>query len=710
MVSRRARSPSVEVPPKNLLKRRRILKKSPDVLGIYSDGTSLAFQARGSDASEMAETDALLGAMAADDGWLDGTQGMNEEAPLNSTPGRNDPIPQMGMSQRLAASPSYSPTQPAPKGADPEWWKDPHRTQEYNPFTGSPPSTYSQGASSSPAAYETPAKSRRVGDSQTELESCTTKSNNDGLELVPHPMDLDEEDDDKEKDLQLPIQLGREKWVPEGKARKMLFNWAYKEFAAVNRGRQCGKSAKTKQKARNWLLTQRAGKLQALLNDTMEDADVYQYRIGCPSARQLAKDKPWDGRSRFILLTFNQQTWQVNPPIREVRPTIRDIEEWARTGCPMITCLWNRAQEEIEGLVRRMEVIRWTMSLEICPKTYKEKNVVKFHFHVVLEWSRRIRFVKLCNKIVFCGARVGHVTTDGTDQLAEVSRKRARKLCSDSMHFYGQIQKVGFVFQKTNFVAFQDFNVNPRWISTWFQRQKITYDVATKLFIDCGSNVRGNLCNMEEQRKALNTMAMKAHQAMVLNSLAATQKKCLDLGGQIGEWENQFLELKERYKFLVLNGKGGTGKTKWACAYFARHARTPDEYIFLRKKMLFLTCTGTELPNVGRYTYGEHYGIVYDEGTPEMVWSNREVFQGLPEISTIGDSHTHRFAQDVCLSGCRQIITCNDWNDRMSFLTKTQQEWFAGNAIVIQITDPVYTDVSLYSPVLADGPPPEIHW
>ena len=154
----------------------------------------------------------------------------------------------------------------------------------------------------------------------------------------------------------------------------------------------------------------------------------------------------------------------------------------------------------------------------------------------------------------------------------------------------------------------------------------------------------------------------------------------------------------------MLTGRGGTGKTMWALGYFARNARSPDEFIILREKMLFLTCTGTDLPDVSKYKYGTNCGIVYDEGTPEMVWANREVFQGLPEVSTIGDSHTHIYAQNVCLSGCRQIITLNDWWERIAMLTPVQRRWFWENAIVADVEEPLYTNIPLYPPHLQDPP------
>ena len=146
----------------------------------------------------------------------------------------------------------------------------------------------------------------------------------------------------------------------------------------------------------------------------------------------------------------------------------------------------------------------------------------------------------------------------------------------------------------------------------------------------------------------------------------------------------------------VLAGPGGTGKTQWALAYFARKARTPEEYLALREKMLFLTCTGTNLPDVSKYVYGKHQGIVYDEGTPEMVWDNREIFQGLAEKCTVGDTHTHMYAREVCVTGCLQVITCNDWWERLEQLEPVRQEWLRANVIVGYVPQPLYTDVDLY--------------
>ena len=98
----------------------------------------------------------------------------------------------------------------------------------------------------------------------------------------------------------------------------------------------------------------------------------------------------------------------------------------------------------------------------------------------------------------------------------------------------------------------------------------------------------------------------------------------------------------------------------------------------------------------GKYVYGKHRGIVYDEGTPEMVWDNREIFQGLAELCTVGDTHTHMYASQVCFTGCRQIITCNDWYDRLALLPEVRQQWLLDNCIVAEVPKELYTDMNLY--------------
>ena len=199
----------------------------------------------------------------------------------------------------------------------------------------------------------------------------------------------------------------------------------------------------------------------------------------------------------------------------------------------------------------------------------------------------------------------------------------------------------------------------------------------------------------EQLRLAPNSYNINERRAIVLDHLARQRREFVD-PPRLLEWEQQFSEIRDRYKFYVLTGRSGMGKTTWASAYFARKARSPSEFFAFRKKMLLLTCTTDRLPPIGQYRNGHIYGIVYDEGTPQMVLSRKEIFQSRPELCTIRDARTPDSTVNVCFSGCRQIITCNDWWERINMLTTVERNWFTMNAIVADVDVPLYKETPLF--------------
>ena len=73
------------------------------------------------------------------------------------------------------------------------------------------------------------------------------------------------------------------------------------------------------------------------------------------------------------------------------------------------------------------------------------------------------------------GVKPTNARSDDNADEGDLVRKRQRKVSSDGAHFYNQMQKIGACNVWTNYKAFEDFNVNPRWISVWMQRQKILF-------------------------------------------------------------------------------------------------------------------------------------------------------------------------------------------------------------------------------------------
>ena len=106
----------------------------------------------------------------------------------------------------------------------------------------------------------------------------------------------------------------------------------------------------------------------------------------------------------------------------------------------------------------------------------------------------RMKFIK---GMTFCGAKVSHMKYDGSNNAGYMARKSSKRLCGDGMHFYCQAKKVGTLNIQTNYPAFEAFNVNPRWISTWYNRGKISWTEANTLFVNTGQNIRSYLNNLQ---------------------------------------------------------------------------------------------------------------------------------------------------------------------------------------------------------------------
>ena len=58
------------------------------------------------------------------------------------------------------------------------------------------------------------------------------------------------------------------------------------------------------------------------------------------------------------------------------------------------------------------------------------------------------------------------------------------------------------------------------------------------------------------------------------------------------------------------------------------------------------------------------------------------------------------------MSGSIQIITCNDWWDRMWYMSPGQRSWFAEGVIVADVDTPLFTNIPLYGPAAVAGAPP----
>eukprot|EP00966_Prymnesium_polylepis_P010281 237119-Prymnesium_polylepis.2 len=131
------------------------------------------------------------------------------------------------------------------------------------------------------------------------------------------------------------------------------------------------------------------------------------------------------------------------------------------------------------------------------------------------------------------------------------------------------------------------------------------------------------------------------------------------------EWKMQYGIEKLRYKFLVIHGPSLTGKTEFAKSLF--------ENAFLHRDTIAWT----------GYNEDKHDAIIFDDikGIYKHVSENRALFQaGAPIVTQTSATNVHALTVDVTAKPL--IITSND---------EPLGEWLLANAVVMNVTDPLYS-------------------
>ena len=183
-----------------------------------------------------------------------------------------------------------------------------------------------------------------------------------------------------------------------------------------------------------------------------------------------------------------------------------------------------------------------------------------------------------------------------------------------------------------------------------------------------------NLSNLaiysREQRLAL----IAEKKEMIEQILSTTRKEFVHVAEK-DLFDKQFETVKSRYKFLVLCGNSGTGKT-WFCKHITGN---PLE-------VLEVNCANCPEPDLRQYDPFLHKAILFDEASPAMVISQKKLFQCPPVEVALGSSTTNCHAYSIFVSGCRFVICSNTWVEDVNKMEKMgDREWLNANSFVADI-------------------------
>ena len=243
--------------------------------------------------------------------------------------------------------------------------------------------------------------------------------------------------------------------------------------------------------------------------------------------------------------------------------------------------------------------------------------------------------------------------------------------------FYVCVNKIGSLLSTSTKEMFVDYPVSPAWITSLLAAEKLTYQTAADLFVRCVVNVDHNLKALETLAR-YNRVKMIAEKRLHLERLLRSTQRPFKTIAMVEKWDQQYTELMDRYKFLVLDGKSRTGKSR-----FAANRTTPE-------KFLNVDCSSATEPDMRCFDREKHDVVLWDEATPELVLRVKKLAQASIDEVRLGQSATNVNSYVVWFHRVKLIVASNVWAASLERCAMEDREWLNANSFYVWVDSPLH--------------------
>ena len=377
-------------------------------------------------------------------------------------------------------------------------------------------------------------------------------------------------------------------------------------------------------------------------------------------------------RGTFVLATYMGGRFNVHDSLpRSLHVDDADGLVAALRETSAVRRLQRECVEFLTQLAKKLAVSRWAWALEVCPRTWANSGCIRCHLHTAM--LRTPEFFVPASALAW------------GDVNPYISRscpgKREKKAAgAAALLFYCQASKLGQIASGGTVEPFHDYHVNPEWITDLVQAKKITEHAARCMYVEAGKNVVHHLTNLDRLHAERKRMHLQERKHLVEATCAAKLVAFKPIEKVTAEFVPQFDSIRPRYKFLVLEGRSRTGKT---C--YAKHITgNPAE-------ILEVNCAAGTEPDLRNLDPALHKGILFDEAMPEMVLSQRRLFQSPPCTVDLGCSATNCHKYEVFVSGVMMIVCSNTWSGHVAELEhEGDREWLSSNSVLVHVNEPLW--------------------
>ena len=258
-------------------------------------------------------------------------------------------------------------------------------------------------------------------------------------------------------------------------------------------------------------------------------------------------------------------------------------------------------------------------------------------------------------------------------------------------HFYVYIDKIGSIFNWTDFPPFVSYGVESWWVDNWYKQGKLTNKVYLDVVARVGVGFQRRLADIKAAERFMREAAVEAHisaEQAVLNTQMCNFKQYPEVDKFIGLFASNVA--KHRRPMLALIGGTNLGKSMLAADILMRIGGTLGTESFLE-----VTVEGSPHLDLIGFDHRFHSGVLLDGvGDAFFLRAHREVLQGRPKVCKGAQSATNVYAYCFTLARRAVIATFDLSADNLAAFT--DHHWLSDerNVIKLHLDTPAFEEAS----------------
>ena len=332
--------------------------------------------------------------------------------------------------------------------------------------------------------------------------------------------------------------------------------------------------------------------------------------------------------------------------------------------------LWEDFQKFWFKKVKFFNFTHFALAFELCTHTLADSRAVRVHAHACCRAGHPVHIEK--SELLSWQGTEPHMS-----QPFGICRQRAAG--SNACFFYLQCPKIGVVYQDANIKPFVDYLVSGEWVFNLLQQNKIKLADAREQLVRSAKNLQRLLPNLDALDKCRRESQLQARIDMVRSALLAETKPFHRIEA-IEKWKEDHRAIKMRYKFLVLVGPSGLGKTQYA------KSLVPEG------RSLELNMAAAPEPDLKDYDPELHDLILFDECPAQIILRQKKVFQAPAVKVALAASVTGCYAYSVWLHQKMLVVCSNVWHHELRLLPAEDRDWLLSNSVVYTADKPLWNE------------------